>query len=101
VSDLVRLVSMCGCTEINHNGASYAVTQWNTCLVPADAVSSLTHGAGFYVAGRAETLQRHSTIGEVYEAAWALPPSKERDTLLAILRSPNSLAHLIQSIAFS
>jgi hypothetical protein len=88
VSDLVRLVSMCGCTEINHNGASYAVTQWNTCLVPTDAVSSLTHGAGFYVAGTAETLIRHSTIGECYEACWALPPSKERDTCLRFYHRP-------------
>jgi hypothetical protein len=99
--DLVRLISTCGADEVNHGGESFRVTPWNTILVPHDAVSSLTHGAGFYVAGRAETLQRHSTLSECYEACWALPPSKERDTLLAILESPNSMAHLCQSISFS
>jgi hypothetical protein len=35
------------------------------------------------------------------EVAWHLPLGVARSTLLAILRSPNSMAHPIQSIAFS
>jgi hypothetical protein len=46
-------------------------------------------------------LIRHSTLSEVYEAAWALPKGKVRDTLMAILSSPNSMSHLTQSISFT
>jgi hypothetical protein len=99
MSDLIRLISTRGSDEVNHAGVSYRVTQWNTVVVPADAVPSLTNGAGFYIADDYEELLRHSTIDELYEAAWALPLGKARSTLLAILRSPNSLSHLTQSIS--
>jgi hypothetical protein len=99
--DLVRLISTCNSDECNHAGVAYKVTSWNTVLVHPDAVPSLIKTGGFYVAGTAESLIRHSTLSECYEACWALPPSKERSTLLAILQSPNSLAHLCQSISFS
>jgi hypothetical protein len=101
VSDLVRLIATFGSDECNHAGASYKVSPWNTVCVPPDAVPALTKTGGFYIAGAAESLLRHSTLAECYEAAWSLPPSKARSTLLAILESPNSLNHPVQSIAFS
>jgi hypothetical protein len=101
MSDLVRLIATFGSDECNHAGASYRVTPWNTVLVPPDAVPALTKTGGFFVAGRSESLLRHSTLAECYEAAWALPKGKVRSTLLAILSSPNSMNLLVQSIAFS
>jgi hypothetical protein len=43
----------------------------------------------------------HSTLADVEDVAWCLPAGKVRSTLLAILRSPNSMAHLVQSISFT
>jgi hypothetical protein len=101
VTDLVRLIATFGSDEVNHNCVSYRVTPWGTVLVHPDAVPALTKTGGFFVAGRSESLLHHSTIGEVYEAAWALPRGKTRSTLLAILSSPNSMNLLIQSLQFS
>jgi hypothetical protein len=101
VTDLVRMISHQGCSEVNHGGVQYLVTTWNTILVHPDAIAPLTKTGGFTIATEAESLIRHSTISECYEAAWALPPSKERSTLLAVLSSPNSLSHLCQSISFN
>jgi hypothetical protein len=101
MSELVRMVSHQGASEANHAGVSYLVTPWDTILVHPDAVASLQKTGGFTIAARAESLIRHSTLSEVYEAAWALPRSKARSTLLEILKSPNSMNHLTQSISFS
>jgi len=101
MSDLVRLIATFGSDECNHAGASYKVTPWNTVLVPPDAVPALTKTGGFYVAGAAESLLRHSTLAECYESAWALPRGKTRSTLLAILSSQNQMNHLVQSLSFS
>ena len=100
MTDLVRLIATCGSDECNHAGVSYRVTPWNTVCVHPDAVPALTKTGGFYIAGRSESLLRHSTIAECYEAAWALPRGKVRDTLLAILRSPSRMSHLTQSLLF-
>jgi hypothetical protein len=99
--DLVRMISHQGCSEVNHGGVAYLVTQWNTILVHSDAVAPLQKTGGFTVATEVDELLRHSTIDEVFEAAWALPKGKVRDTLLAILQSPNTLSHLVQSISFT
>jgi hypothetical protein len=99
--DLVRMISHQGASEVNHAGVAYLVTPWNTILVHPDAIAPLQQTGGFTVATEADELIRHSTPSEVYEAVWALPKSKERSTLLAILESPNSLAHLCQSISFT
>jgi hypothetical protein len=101
MTDLVRMISHQGCTEVNHGGVSYLVTPWNTALVHPDAVESLTKTGGFTIATEAEPLTRNSTLEECREAVWALPKSKARSTLLMILKSPNSMSHLTQSIAFS
>jgi hypothetical protein len=101
MTDLVRLISTHGADEVNHAGVSFRVTPWNTILVHPDAVPSLLKVGGFYKAGASESLIRHSTISECYEAAWALPRGKVRSTLLAILSSPNSMNLLIQSLQFS
>jgi hypothetical protein len=101
MTDLVRMISHQGSDEVNHAGVSYRVTPWDTILVHQDAIAPLQKTGGFTIATEADELLRHSTIGECYEAAWALPKGKVRDTLLAILKSPNSMNHLIQSIAFS
>ena len=87
--DLVRMISHQGATEVNHAGVSYLVTPWDTILVHQDAIESLQKTGGFTVATEADELLRHSTLSEVYEAAWALPKGKARDTMLAILQSPN------------
>jgi hypothetical protein len=99
--DLVRMISHQGASEVNHAGVSYLVTQWDTILVHNDAVAPLQKTGGFTIATEADELIHHSTLSEVYEAAWALPKGKARDTLMAILQSPNSMSHLTQSIAFS
>jgi hypothetical protein len=101
MSDLVRMISHQGATEVNHAGVAYLVTPWDTILVHPDAIAPLQQTGGFTVATEADELIRHSTLAKVYEAAWALPKGKERSTLLAILRSPNSLSHLTQSISFT
>ena len=84
--DLVRMISHQGCTEVNHGGVSYLVTPWNTALVHPDAVQPLTKLGGFTIATEAEPLTRNSTLDECFEAAWALPKSKTRSTLLMILQ---------------
>jgi hypothetical protein len=101
VTDLVRMLSHQGATEVNHAGVAYLVSPWDTIRVHNDAVVPLQKTGGFTIATEADELIRHSTLSEVYEAAWALPKGKARSTLLAILQSPNSMAHLVQSIAFS
>jgi hypothetical protein len=101
VSEMIRLRNYSGASEVNHNGASYTVSPYGTVVVPESAVLGLTHTGGFHVASPDDASAIHSTLADVAEVAWSLPPSKERSTLLAILRSPNSLSHLTQSIAFN
>jgi hypothetical protein len=81
--DRVRLIATRETTEINHAGVSYPVTPWSTVVVPADAVASLLKTGGCYIASdEGEALLRHSTLHEIYEAAWALPKGQVRDGLL-------------------
>jgi hypothetical protein len=87
--------------EINARGHSYRVSPWGTFLVPEDDLGPLLRVGGFSIAREDDPSALHSTVDDVREAAWHLPLGKARSTLLAILQSPNSLNHLIQSIAFS
>jgi hypothetical protein len=99
--DLVRLRNTTGADECNARGKSYKVSKWGTFLVPAADLEPLLKVGGFHRASPNDPSAINSTIEDCYEAAWHLPPSKARATLLAILESPNSLNHLVQSIAFS
>jgi len=56
---------------------------------------------GFHIANEATEGFSISTLADVEDVCWHLPLGKVRSTLLAILRSPNSMNHLVQSIAFS
>jgi hypothetical protein len=99
--EMIRLRNYSGCDEVNDGGKSYRVNRWGCVRVPEAAVAPLLRTGGFHVASPDDPSAQHSTIDDVREAAWSLPASKERATLLAILESPNSLSHLVQSIAFS
>jgi hypothetical protein len=98
--DTVILRNYSGADEVNARGISYKV-RWGVVTVPAEDVEPLLHVGGFHVARPDDPGAQHSTIDDVREAAWSLPPSKARSTLLAILESPTSLAHLTQSISFT
>jgi hypothetical protein len=99
--DLVILRNYSGCDEVNDGGVSYLVIKWGCVLVPESAVSPLIRTGGFHRASPNDKSAINSSIEDVRETAWHLAPGKVRDTLLAILASPNSMNHLIQSIAFS
>ena len=99
--EMIRLRNYSGADEVNDGGKSFRVNRWGVVTVPASAVPPLMKTAGFHIASPDDPSAQHSTIDDVREAAWSLPPSKERSTLLAILESPNSLAHLTQSISFT
>jgi hypothetical protein len=98
--DTVRLRTHNGADEVNCRGVSYKV-RWGVVNVPAEDVGPLLHVAGFYQASADDESAEHSTLGDVEAAVWSLEPSKARSTLLAILKSPNSLNHLVQSISFT
>jgi hypothetical protein len=98
--NLVRLRNYTGADEVNCRGVSYRVL-WGVVAVPAEDVAPLLKVGGFHVARPDDPSAVHSTLDDVREAAWSLPPSKARSTLMMILESPNSMSHLIQSIAFS
>jgi hypothetical protein len=98
---MTRLRNYSGTTEVNHNGASYTVSPYGTVVVPESAVLSLTKTGGFHIASPDDPSAINSTIEDVAEVVWHLKPGKARSTLLAILASPNSLAHLCQSISFT
>jgi hypothetical protein len=98
--EMIRLRGVHGQDECNCRGVSYKV-RWGVVAVPAEDVGPLMKVGGFYPALPDDPSAQHSTIDDVREAAWSLPPSKARSTLLAILESPNSLAHLTQSISFT
>jgi hypothetical protein len=100
MSEMVRLRNYSGCDEINDSGVSYR-PRWGVVAVPASAVPPLLKTGGFHIASPDDASAVHSTLDDVAEAAWSLPPGKVRDTLLAILASPNSMSHLTQSILFS
>jgi hypothetical protein len=97
---LVRLRNYSGCDEVNDAGVSYKVL-WGIVTVPESAVAPLMLVGGFHRASPDDASAIHSTLDDVREAAWSLEPGKVRDTLLAILASPNSMGHLCQSILFS
>jgi hypothetical protein len=101
MSDMIRLRASRGTDECNHNGVSYKVNKWGCVTVPADAVPPLLKVGGFSIASEDDDSADHSTIEDVAEVAWHLPSSTVRSTLLAILRSPNSMSHLTQAIAFT
>jgi hypothetical protein len=96
----IRLRGLHGQDEVNARGVSYK-PRWGVVRVPAEDVPPLLKVGGFHLAHEADASAEHSTLEDVEAAVWSLPPSKERSTLLAILRSPNSLSHLVQSISFS
>jgi hypothetical protein len=101
MTDLVRLRNSAGADECNCRGVSYRVSKWGTFLVPEADLEPLLRIGGFYRATPNDPSAINSTIEDCYEAAWHLPKGKTRDTLLAILRSPNSMNHLTQSLSFS
>ena len=101
MSELVRLRGTAGADEVNARGVSYRVSKWGTVCVPAEDIVPLMKTGGFHRASPTDPSALNSTIEDVAEAAWHLPKGKVRDTLMAILRSPNSMAHLTQSISFS
>jgi hypothetical protein len=101
MSDLVRLRGLRGQSEVNARGVAYIVNPWGCVSVPAEDVPPLLKVGGFHVANEKDAGADHSTIADVASVAWHLPSSKVRSTLLAILRSPNSMSHLTQSIAFT
>jgi hypothetical protein len=100
VTDLVRLRNYTGADEVNCRGKSYRVNRWGVVAVPAEDVAPLMKVGGFHRASPNDPSAIHSTLEDVAEAAWSLEPGKARDTLMMILASPNSMNHLIQSIAF-
>jgi hypothetical protein len=97
---LVRLRGLHGQDECNCRGVSYK-PRWGVVRVPAEDVGPLIHVGGFHLAHEADASAEHSTLEDVQAAAWSLPLGTARSTLLAILQSPNSLAHLCQSISFN
>lgn len=101
MSDLVRLRGLRGQTEVNCRGVAYTVNRWGCVTVPSEDVEPLLKIGGFDLAAEDDVSADHSTLEDLAEVAWHLPLGVARSTLLAILRSPNSLNHLIQSIAFS
>jgi hypothetical protein len=101
MSDMIRLRASRGTDECNHNCVSYKVNKWGCVTVPADAVPPLLKVGGFSIATEATEGVDHATLSDVLDVAWHLPSSIVRSTLLAILRSPNSMSHLTQSIAFT
>jgi hypothetical protein len=101
MTDMIRLRGYFGQTEVNTRGTLRPVSKWGTVCVPEEDVAGLLRVGGFHVADENDPSASNSTLADVYEAAWALPLGKVRSTLLAILRSPNSMNHLTQSIAFS
>jgi hypothetical protein len=98
---MVRLRGLRGQDEVNARGVSYKVNRWNCVSVPSEDVPPLLHVGGFHVASEDDAGADNSTLADVLDVAWHLPSSKVRSTLLAILRSPNSMSHLTQSIAFT
>jgi hypothetical protein len=99
--DLVRLRGAFGQDEVNARGKSFRVNQWGCVSVPAEDIGPLLKTGGFHVASEDDESADHSTLEDVASVAWHLPKSKVRSTLMAILRSPNSMNHLTQSIAFT
>jgi hypothetical protein len=97
--EMIRLRGQHGQDECNCRGASYRV-HWGVVRVPAEDVPPLLKVGGFHVADEADESAEHSTLADVEAAVWSLPLSKARSTLLAILESPNSLNHLVQSLSF-
>jgi hypothetical protein len=99
--EMIRLRNYSGCDEVNDGGVSYRPNKWGVVHVPASAVPPLLKTGGFHIASPDDVSAIHSTTDDVLDVVWSLEPGKVRDTLLAILQSPNSMAHLVQSIAFS
>jgi hypothetical protein len=98
--EMIRLRSQQGADEVNCRGKSFKV-RWGIVTVPAEDVGPLMQVGGFHVAREDDASAEHSTLEDVEAAVWSLPLSKARFTLLAIVRSPNSLNHLIQSMSFN
>ena len=99
--DTVILRNYSGADEVNARGVSYRVNRWGVVTVPKADVGPLMQVGGFHRASPNDPRAIHSTLDDVREAAWSLGPGKIRDTLMMILASPNSMAHLTQSISFS
>jgi hypothetical protein len=101
MSDLVRLRGLRGQDEVNARCVSYKVNRWGCVSVPAEDVAPLLKTGGFHVASEDDDSADHSSLSDVFDVAWHLPSSIVRSTLLTVLRSPNSMSHLTQSIAFT
>jgi hypothetical protein len=101
MSEIIRLRGLRGQTEVNAHGVAYVVNKWGCVSVPAEDVAPLLKTGGFHIASEDDDSADHSSLGDVLDVAWHLPSSTVRSTLLAILRSPNSMSHLTQSIAFT
>jgi hypothetical protein len=99
--DMIRLRNYSGCDEINDAGVAYKVNKWGCVRVPASAVPPLMLTGGFHRASPNDVSAINSTLEDVAEVVWHLKPGKVRDTLMMILRSPNSMSLLTQSISFS
>jgi hypothetical protein len=97
----VILRNYSGADECNARGVSYKVNRWGCVRVPEEDAGPLLKTGGFHRASENDPSALNSTLEDVAEVAWHLPKGKVRDTLMAILRSPNSMSHLTQSIAFS
>jgi hypothetical protein len=99
--DLVRLRGLFGQDEVNARGKSYRVNAWGCVRVPEEDVAPLLKTGGFHRASENDPSALNSTLEDVASVAWHLQKGKVRSTLLAILASPNSANHLVQSIAFT
>jgi hypothetical protein len=99
--DLVIMRNYSGCDEVNDGGVSYRPNKWGVVRVPASAVPPLLRTGGFHVASPDDVSAVHSNLDDVLDVVWCLEPGRVRDTLMAILRSPNSMAHLTQSLSFT
>jgi hypothetical protein len=99
--DLVNLRGLFAQSEVNARGVSYLVNKWGVVTVPVEDIGPLMKVGGFSIADENTEGVATATLEDVAEVAWHLPLGVARSTLLAILRSPNSMAHPIQSIAFS
>jgi hypothetical protein len=94
--ELVRLKAGFGTDEVNCRSVSYKVNRWGCVCVPVVDVPPLLKVGGFSRAIENDPTAPNSSLSDVAEVCWHLPKGKVRDTLLAILRSPNSMSHLYQ-----
>jgi hypothetical protein len=96
----IKLRARQGTEEVNCRCISYRVNPWGCIDVPVEDAEPLMRVGGFHEASEND-LAPYASLSDVESVAWHLPKGKVRSTLLAILRSPNSMNHLVQSLQFS